>query len=148
MGNVYGCSQPGMTPDVFTLTGDTTCNAGAETTVFTTSTALKAPSQGNWWLQFMGLLTILFGGSAPSALALGFRVHGSSDFSSVSIPAALLVASSTLLYPIFQATTSSDTMFWPSGSIIEVTVEPTGQNVTAKQFGSFCYMTLFHGEDA
>lgn len=147
-GNLYGVSTPGFTGSIQLNIGvaDVSCPSATETNVI--AQALTAPSSGNWYVVISGVLTITMGATAPSAIVIGARIGAASDFDSYGVGVGTLVNSATVGYPVLLASVANQANFFPGGSTFNVTVNPTGQTVTAKLTGSRLIYQLFRGPDA
>ncbi len=144
-GNLYGVSQPGFTP-VSVAQSAGTYNANTDTVCFT-SASILAPSAGNWFIMGWGVVNVTLGATPPSALKVRTRIQGSSFFFTQNVFASALVANANLMIPMAFAGIPAGTNFFPSGSIIEMAINPTNQAITGDINGGML-MTLFHGPDA
>jgi hypothetical protein len=149
MGNVYGVANPLALPVLYgTASGaDVSCPAGSETTVISTG-AIAALNAGDYYPFAFGSLAILLGGTAPSALIIAMRLGSAADVATYTFPPALLVNGATIIAPVMLVGANSGSAWIGAGSIINITVTPTGQNVTCKGVGSQFAVALFRGPDA
>lgn len=146
MPNLYGVANPLPLPAVYSPASDTTCSAGSETTVIT-SGAIAQTLNGSSYPRIDGVLTILLGGTAPSALVLAFKLGSGSDVDTYTVEPGLLVNSAELIIPLHLLGVSSATAWVGSGSTVNVTVNATGQAVTCKKVGSRAIIGIFRGSD-
>jgi hypothetical protein len=146
MGNTYGVANPTPTPLVYVPANDVTCTSSTATTVVT-SGALTALDGGFYYPLLQGLLTILLGATAPSALTVKFILGAGSAVDTYTVEPALLVNSAELVIPIVLVGTSSATSWSGVGSTINVQVTGTGQATTCKKVGSRLLITLLRAGD-
>jgi hypothetical protein len=146
--SIWGVARPGITPAVLIPASDTSCPSATETTVITTSSALVAGFAGDFYPLIQGVLVILLGGTAPSALVIGARLGSAADFDSYTVEPALLTNSAELVIPLALVGVNSATAWSPTGAVVNITVNPTGQTVTCKKVGSRAIITLGTGPDA
>lgn len=145
-GNVWGTSQPAA--NLVNGTGtDTTCNAGAETNVIS-FTAPASASPGNWGLLITGVITVLMGATAPSALSVGARFGSLADFDTYGVGVGTLVNSATVSYPVMLFLAATGAVINSAANALNVTLSPTGQNVTFKGIGSRLLLVWLRGIDA
>jgi len=127
-GNAYGIALPSSGPHVVSAGADVTLTAGTETTFFTE--AAGAPNQGNYqyivWLN----LWVSFGASAPTALVFAAKIGAGSDFDSVTVDPASLVASTHVQYNFMLFSPESSTNYVGAGSTINITGLATTNNAT------------------
>lgn len=147
MGNSWGTQLSSPLVGTYVPANDTTCNAGTATTVVT-SGAITTQFPGAFAPILEGVLVILLGGTAPSALTIKFILGSGSAVDTYTVEPALLVNSAELVVPIFLVGTSSDSAWAGSGSTINVQVTATGQAVTCKKVGSRILVQLVRGPDA
>jgi hypothetical protein len=149
MANLYGVANPLPLPVAYGPVGaaDVTCPAGAETTVVTTG-AVAAISNGFFYPVIQGVLFVVLGATAPSALQYAFKLGSGSDVVANQIEPGLLVALAELTLPIVLIGASSQNAWKGAGSTINVTLAPTGQAVTLKVTGSQLWVSLQRGPDA
>lgn len=147
MGNSWGAQQATPIPAAYSPASDTTCNAGTATTVVTTG-ALSTQFNGSFFPTLEGVLVILLGATAPSALTVKFILGAGSAVDTYTVEPALLTNNAELMVPIALVGASSDSAWAGSGSTINVQVTATGQAVTCKKVGSRIIVQLFRGPDA
>lgn len=147
-GNLYGVSQPGAQAALATNPGDTACPTGTETNTLTSNTALVAPGQGNWFLLCWYTMVVLLGATAPGALTVAIRIAALADFDSQVLPAVQLVNNATVVLAGCFVSPASQANFFPTGSVINLTVLGTAQPTTFKGSGSRAMFCLFRGPDA
>lgn len=146
-GNLYGVSQPGFAFAPSTMGGDQACPSGSETNCFA-NLQPTAPGSGNWYGVFSGIMTVLLGATAPTALIIGARIGALADFDNFTVAPALLVNNATLMIPFAFYTAANQANFFPASAAFNITLTPTAQAVTAKNVGSRIQIQLFHGPDA
>lgn len=147
MGNVYGIANPGVVPTLVSTGGDVACPAGTETTVLT-SAAIIAPTPGDYFPLIWLSAAVLLGATPPTALVFAFKIGAGSDVVTFTQPPATLVANATLAATPILLGVNSGTAWVGTGSVINVTVNATGQAVTFKAGGSQALIALFRGPDA
>jgi hypothetical protein len=143
----WGVAAPLALPAVYVPANDTSCTSSTATTVITTG-ALAALDNGDYYPLIWGVLTILLGGTAPSALTVKFILGSGSAVDTYTVEPALLVNSAELVIPIVLVGANSASAWAGSGSTINVQVTATGQAVTCKKVGSRLLVALFKGPDA
>lgn len=146
MGNIYGIANPVPTPAIYVPSGDVTCGAGTAVTVVT-SGALAALNSGYYYPTIVGVLTLLLGGTAPSAITIKFILGSGSAVDTYTVEPGLLVNSAELLVPVTLVGVSSQTAWIGSGATINVQVTATGQAVTCKAVGSRLLISLNRAGD-
>jgi hypothetical protein len=135
-------------PTLLTLASDTSCTAGSKTTVLDSgaSPLIKAGAAGGWYLVAQLALAITFGGTAPSAVTVTLDlVTAGANQDSFALPVGDLVLSTTFLFAVTLFVPNSGTIWFPTGDEVQITVNPTGQAVTAKAVGTRCLLTLPQG---
>jgi len=145
-GNVWGTSQPTPVPPVFVPAIDVDCVAGSETAAIP-CTALLAISAGSYFALITGVLTIVLGATAPGALIVAALFNGGADFDSFTVEPGLLVNAAELVIPFAFVSPSAPGVFVGAGAEIDITVAPTGQDVTCKAVGSRALVQLVRGPD-
>jgi hypothetical protein len=144
--STWGVAKPLPLPAVYIPANDVTCNSSTATTAITTG-ALSALDNGNYYPLILGVITILLGGTAPSALTIKFILGAGSAVDTYTVEPALLVNSAELVIPIALIGANSATSWSGSGSTINVQITATGQAVTCKKVGSRLIVALFCGPD-
>lgn len=147
-GNLYGVSQPGFTALALNNPGDTAVTAGTETNFLASVGAVVAPGQGNWFACIFYTVVVLFGATAPGSLTVAGRLGALADFDSQTLAAALLVNAATVVMTGCLVSPALQSNFFPTGAVVNVSVNCTTQNVTAKGGGSRAVLALFRGIDA
>lgn len=147
MGNSWGTQLSQPLAGTYVPASDTSCPAGTATTVVTTG-AITTQFAGTFAPKLDGVLVILLGGTAPSALTVKFILGSGSAVDTYTVEPGLLVNSAELVVPIFLVGTSSDSAWAGAGSTINVQVTATGQAVTCKKVGSRILVQLSRGPDA
>jgi len=136
-----GCNLFYSDPTLLTAQGaaDVTCAAGASTTALSVGGAGTALSQSNpdsVIPTVFGVLVIVLGATAPSALVIAYCETTHTAIDSYTVLAALLVNSATLVVPISFVGSASRSSYAGSGASPLITVSPTGQAVTVKNGAS------------
>jgi hypothetical protein len=143
----WGVAEPLALPAVYVPASDTTCASSTATTVVTTG-AIAALDNGNYYPLLLGVLTVLLGATAPSALTVKFILGAGTAVDTYTVEPALLVNAAELVIPITLVGANSASAWAGSGSTINVQVTPTGQAVTCLKVGSRILAALFRGPDA
>jgi hypothetical protein len=125
---------------------DVAVTSSTATTVITTG-AIVMLNPGPYYPLIWGVLTIVLGGTAPSALIVTFILGAGSAVDTYTVLPALLVNSATLVVPVFLVGVNSATAWIGSGSTINLQVTATGQAVTVKGVGSRMMVGLFRGPE-
>ena len=125
---------------------DVACPSATETNVVTTG-ALVALNNGAYYPEIWGVLAILLGATAPSALVCAFRLGAGADVDTYTVPPALLTNAATLMVQINLVGVNSASAWVGAGSTINVTINPTGQAVTCKAVGTKVVVALNRGPD-
>lgn len=123
---------------------DVSCTAGAETTCITTG-AIKTNIQGDFYPLIFGTLVMYLGATAPSALVIAFKIGAGSDVATITWDPGQLVNSAKILVPFCFVGANSSSAWFPTGSTINITANPTGQAATCKNVGSFAIVELRQG---
>jgi hypothetical protein len=148
MGN-WGVAQPDLAAASFVTAGpgsDVAVSSSTATTVITTG-ALVALAPGPWYPLIWGVLTIVLGGTAPSALTAKFILGAGSAVDTYTVEPALLVNSAELVVPILLVGVNSATAWNGADSTINLQVTATGQAGTVKGVGSRMIVGLFRGPE-
>jgi hypothetical protein len=145
---IWGVQQEGTIGGIFGCVGaaDVTLTSNTEVTFITTG-AIVAADPGPYYPVIWLTAAILFGGTAPSALVVAFKIGAGSDVDTYTVPPALLVLSTTLLLSVCLVGTNSKTAWGGAGSTINITANGTGQASTAKNVGCRAVVQLFRGLD-
>lgn len=146
MANEYGVADNPFLPQSFGCVSgaDVTLTAGTEVT-FITSGVLKT----NWAIDayplITGVLAVAFGGSAPTALVLAFKLGSGSDVVTYTVAPALLANSATIAIPFMFVGANSASAWFPTGSTINITANAATNAATAKNVGSYAMVQLLKG---
>ena len=137
----WGTDLSTIAPTILNANGDVACAAGAVTTAISsqsggTPVPLVQTNQFDVYPLIMGVLTILLGAVAPSALVISYATTAGTAISSFPVEPGLLVALAELMVPIFLLGPLSSTLYTGAGKNPLIQVAPTGQAVTVKQVGS------------
>jgi len=146
----WGTDLSTIAPTILNANGDVTCNAGAVTTgIHSQSGGVAVPlSQTNRFDVYpiiQGLLTIVLGATAPSALVISYATTAGTAIDSFTVEPGLLVNSAELMIPIFLIGPLSSSLYLAPGKDPLIQVAPTGQAVTVKQVGSRAVFQLVLG---
>ena len=147
MGNSWGVQLSQPSAGTFVPASDTSCPSGTATTVVT-SGAISTQFAGTFAPKLDGVLVILLGATAPSALTVKFILGAGSAVDTYTVEPGLLTNNAELMIPIFLVGTSSDSAWAGAGSTINVQVTAAGQAVTCKKVGSRILVQLARGPDA
>lgn len=147
-GNIYGVANPILVPTALAVVGgaDVSCPSGTKTTVIASGT-LISQSPGSFFPIVWGTLFVVLGGTPPSALAVGAQLGSGASVDTMTVEPGLLTASAELIIPVALVGSRSATAWYPTGSVVNVTVTPTGQTVTAK-LDSRAIVLLNRGPDS
>lgn len=133
---------------VFSPANDTTCTAGTEVTVVTTTNPLiGVPGQG-YFPVIMGCLSFLMGGTASASLVIAARYHSGSDFTQTqTVAAGILVNSATISVPIMivGAAAICNTSGQVNAAALEVTANAGTTACTCLKASSFVAVGLLAG---
>jgi hypothetical protein len=146
---IYGVANPLPAAAVYVTAGpgsDVAVSSSTATTVITTG-ALTALNAGPYYPLLQGVLVIVLGGTAPSALTVKFILGAGSAVDTYTVEPALLANSAELVIPFFLAGVNSASAWIGSGSTINLQVTATGQAVTVKGVGSRMIAQLLRGPD-
>jgi len=144
---VWGIADPLPLPVVYETVAGADVDVGATETDIITTPAIAALNQGPYYPLLQGVLTIVLGAMAPSALQFAFTVNAGSDVDVYVVEPGLLVALAELVIPIFLIGLNSNTAWQGAGSVISVTGTSATNDVTAKFVGSRCLIGLQRGPD-
>lgn len=146
MANLYGVANaPG--PSVFSQAAtNITCPPGVETTVIA-SPALIATSQGYFLAQVSGQLYINMGATPPTALTVAYKLGAGSDSASYPIPGQYLTANGNIIVPISFLTLYFSTAWQTPGTVINITLNPTAQQVIVFNLCSNAFFVLLRAPD-
>ena len=146
MANQYsGADNPFLATSNATIGGvDVTCNSGSETNVIASAT-LKANIQGDYYPVVWGVLVIYMGATAATALVIAARIGAGADFATYTVDPGQLVNSQKDQFHFALIGSNSASAWFPTGGVINVTVNPTTQNVTVKNVGSYAICQLVKG---
>lgn len=146
--NLYGVANAPGSPFVAITAGgaNVNCPAGVETVVVQ-SAPMIAPSQGYFYCMVAGQLAIASGATPPTLLTVAARFSTGSDFSSFQIPSTWLTTNYGFIVPAIFSSINSYLNWLAPGSIIQVTLNPTAQAVTAIGAGTTIGFTLLRSPD-
>lgn len=152
MGTSWGTNLSVEAPQKMTASGDITGTAGSEVSCLgiggtTSPTAASAETPGKYQPRIDGVLTVLLGATAPSALVIGYLTGAGADEDTYTVEPGLLVNSAELVLPVHLLGTASASAWIGSGGTPHVTVKATGQNVTVKAVGSRAIFQLVRVPD-
>jgi hypothetical protein len=147
--NLYGVAQPVPMPILVGTVGggvDVACPAGTETTVFTFPT-YAALDHGAYYpvVTLNGCVTL--GATIPTQLVFAFKLGAGSDVTASGVPANLFTANGNLFFSTVMFGINSLVSWVAPGSVVNVTLNPTGQAVTMRGSGAQCMLQLFRGPD-
>jgi hypothetical protein len=145
MPNQYGTSNPLPVPQFIYIASNTACPAGAETNVL--SATLAAVSPGIYYPVMIGAIYITLGATAPSQILIGGRIGAGADFQQLGAPAEIFTPNLTYLQSFCMFGTPSDTIWRGAGATVNISLNPTGQAVTAASGGSYGQVFLFRAPD-
>lgn len=146
---IWGVQQESLAATKFVTAGpgsDVAVSSSTATTVITTG-ALAALDPGPYFPLIAGVLVIVLGGSAPSALTVKFILGAGSAVDTYTVEPGLLVNSAELVVPVFLVGVNSAVAWIGAGSTINLQVTATGQAVTVKGVGSRIIAQLLRGPD-
>jgi len=143
----FGVDDRGISPTLLTANADVTNTAGAFTTTLNSQSAgtavpLIASVQDARVMVVQGVLTIVIGAVAPSALIITLATTAGTALDTYTVEPGLLVALAELYVPIFLTAVAAATLFAGAGANPLVQVKPTGQATTTKAVGSRAIFTL------
>ena len=148
MGNITGVDQSLPSPRVLSPAMDITLAAGVETLFLTTTTPVKSPTPGDLYMVVSGVVTITFTATVPTALQIAARYHSGTDLATQVLNPLAFVLSTTAIIPVFLIWASSDTDWYPTGKIVELTGLGVTHDSTLTQIGSYLNFQLFRGPTA
>ena len=146
MANLYGVANAPFIDNPTGIGSSVACPAGAETNAVP-STAMIAPSNGYYYPVAWGYIPIILGATAPSAVVLALRIGNGADIAQQAIPGTLLVNNATIWVPSIYFGPPSQTPWMGAGSILNISVTPTGQAVTVGNGGLGVYFGLLRAPD-
>lgn len=146
----WGTDLSTIAPTVLNANADVTIVAGTATTgihsqAAGTAVPLIQTNPIDVYALIQGVLTILLGATAPSALVISYATTSGTPIDSYTVEPALLVNSAELVIPIFLIGPLSSTLFGGAGKDPLIQVLATGQNVTVKKVGSRAIFQLLLG---
>ena len=122
--SIAGVSNVAPVWGTFQPANDTTCTAGTEVTVVTTTSALVAQAGQGYFPVVMGCLTFLMGATASVSLVVAARYNSGSDFTQTqTVDTGLLVNNATISIPIMIVGAAA--ICNPSGQINSAALEVT-----------------------
>lgn len=144
--SVWGVAKPLPTPLLVTAGADVAVPSATATTVLT-SAALAALDNGDYYPLVLGVVAILIGATAPTALIITGALGANAAFDSFAVAVADLVALATLMIPLALLGVNSRTALAGAGQVVNIAVTATGQAVTFKAVGSRVICAAFVGPD-
>jgi hypothetical protein len=145
MANLYGVANPLQIGTQGIVLSLIPCPAGVETTV--ASVTMAAPSAGFYYPVIWGIMILQIGATKPNPVNLAGRIGAGADFGTCGLDQTVFNPSSNFMWPFMLAGPASDLPWRGAGSTVNLTVNPTGQAVTAYNAGSFFYCFLFRAPD-
>lgn len=148
MANLYGVANVLSPFSTFTLIGgaDVACPAATETNII--AATLAGQDTSGFYFPFAFATVVLLMGATPAtSITLAIRVGAGADMNTQAIPPAVLVANATVVFPLHIRGTTSQAAYQSPGSVINLTVNPTAQAVTAKFVGCHAAMGLTRASD-
>ena len=128
--SIWGVNQSLPNPSIVTAGSDVACPAGSETNVLSATITAATPGL-NLALQSDIACVVVLGATPPTAMTINARVGAGADYDSWTVPPAVLTASANLhLAPSLLGNFARNAL--AAGSVINITVNPTGQAVTFK----------------
>lgn len=132
----------------FQPASDTTCTAGTEVTVVTTTNPLTATAGQGYFPIIVGCLTFLMGATASAALVIAARYHSGSDFAQTqTVDTGLLVNNATISIPIMivGAAAICNASGQVNAAALEVTATATTTACTCRKNASLLSIALVAG---
>jgi hypothetical protein len=148
MGRSWGTNLMPANPLKLTLAVDTACPAATATVVLDSgaSPLIKAGAGGGWFLTADLLIALTLGGTAPSAITIALSlVTAGANQDTYAVPVGLLVNNGIVLVPASLFVPNSGTIWYPTGDRVQITVNPTGQQVTCNAVGTRGLIALPQG---
>lgn len=143
--NLYGVANAGILAGV-SAQGQVTCPAGVETPVIGTA-PLIAPSQGFYYPAIFWFVDITLGASLPTQLRFAFRIGTGSDLDVMQYDLAALVASTTINFTAVMFGNPSSVPWQAPGSVLQATINPQTNGVTANSAAGRAWFALFRAPD-
>jgi len=146
MANIYGAADNPYLPGSYGCVSgaDVTLTSSTKVTFITTGTILTN-IRADYYPLITGLLTVVLGGTAPSAFVIGFQIGSGSSVGTFTVEPALLTNSAELMIPFCFVGANSASAWFPTGSTINITAQGTGQASTAKNVGTYAVVQLIKG---
>jgi hypothetical protein len=146
----WGTDLSTIAPTVLNANGDVTLTAGTAVTAIHsqsggTGVPLSSVNAFDVYPLIMGVLTIVLGGTAPSAMVLSYATTSGTAIASYTVEPGLLVNSAELVIPFFFVGPVSSKLYTGTGKDPLIQVTCTGQAATAKQVGSQAIFQLVLG---
>lgn len=148
MANLYGVANPCIIPVAVGLIGgaNINCPANTETNIIA-SPPLIAISAGYYYPMVWAYLGILIGATNPTNLVVSIRLGAGSDMDGAVIPPQQLVGNAFIVDTFPLVGSASQAAYTGAGSILNVTINPTAQPVTAELNPSRAVIALFRAPD-
>lgn len=141
-GNQFGTARDWLAPILTGPGSNVSCPAATWTVVSNTGT-LYIATPGDYFPVAIGVLSILFGGTLPSALYFGLQVTSGSVLSATYMDLTSVVASSHVNFPFVLIGANSNAQWQAGTNTLNVGVYPTGQAVTCVgTYGNILYLLL------
>ena len=148
MPNQWGTQLSTANPAYVALLGGTVnCPAGVETNVAQVN-PLVAAGPGNYYPVWQGVLSLALGATPPTALVIGARVGAGADIGAFTFPVQVLTANAVIMFPVFLVGANSTSLWFPTGAVWNLTVNPTAQAMSCVNSTSTLYSYLVRGPDA
>lgn len=148
MGRAWGTNLMPANPLKLSLATDTACPAATATVVLDSgaSPLIKAGAAGGWYLMADLCLALTMGAAAPSAIAIALSlVTAGAGQDTFSVPVGLLTNVGVVLVSCALFVPNSGSIWFPTGDRVQITVNPTGQQVTCTAIGTRGLLTLPQG---
>ena len=125
-----------------------TCNSGVDTDALDVGGVTSKLSQitDQDFIPFVvGVMTILLGAAAPTALVISYETTLGTPIDSYTVEPGLLVMNAELIIPLSFFGPSSKSLYSGAGATPMITVNATAQAVTVKAVGSRALFQLVLG---
>lgn len=144
--NNYGTANPVIYPAYGTMGADVACPSGVETTVLDIGNTF-AISPGVYYPLIWLNIWISIGATPPNPCLVAGRLNGGADFQSVGPNPLSLVANANIYQNYVLRGPISPTLWTTTGGDITITVNPTGQAVTVRSYGTYAWLFLMRAPD-
>ncbi len=146
----WGSDLSTIAPTILNANADVTLTAGAAVTAIHSQSGgvavpLTATNRFDVYPVIQGVLAILFGATASTAVVISYATVSGTPIASYTMPPALLVALTTILVPIFFVGPLSSSLYVAPGvdPLVQVVCSTTA--ATLKAVGSQALFTLQPG---